>query len=95
MITYALSVLVGILLGAVGMGVHVHSLPPKTVIENNTQIQNVENRNENIQRVEQGQTTIILQTDRTNYRFVDIKADGKTNKTYKFTSVTNKTSKTN
>lgn len=87
--------LIGIVLGASGMGVYSAKQPPKTIIQNYETIQNVESKNENIQRVEQGQTTIILQTDRTNYRFVDIKSDGKTNRTYTFRSVTNRSSKTN
>jgi len=95
MTTLIISCLISFILGAGSMGVYTMYQPPKTVIQNNTQIQNTENNNENIQRVEQGQTTIILQTDRTNYRFVDIKADGKTNRIYKFRSVTNRTSKTN
>lgn len=95
MTTLIISCLISFVLGAGGMGIYTHYLPPKTVIQNNTQIQNTENNNESIQRVEQGQTTIILQTDRTNYKFVDIKFDGKTNRTYKFISKTNRSTKTN
>lgn len=95
MLSTIIACLVSFILGISGHAVYTMYQPPKTVIQNTTQIQNVENNNENIQRVEQGQTTIILQTDRTNYRFVDIKADGKTNRVYTFRSVTNRTTKTN
>lgn len=95
MTTLIISCLVSFILGVGSMGVYTMCQPPKTVINNYETIQNVESRNEQINRQDQSQTTIILQTDRTNYRFVDIKADGKTNRTYKFISVTNRTSKTN
>jgi hypothetical protein len=98
MIAYVISVLVGILVGASGMGFYVHSLPPKTTIENNYTTQNVESRNENIQRVDQSQTTIVLNVDgkyTNEFRYVSIVGNSKTNNTYTFMVKTNVLKKTN
>lgn len=81
--------------GSITTGIHDQKLPPKTNIQNINTVQNVETKTSSVQESDQSQTTIILQTDRTNYKFVHIQGQGKTNATYFFQSKTNTKKTTN
>ena len=74
---------------------HDESLPPKTVVQNITTTQHVETKSTSIQQADQSQSTIILQDNKTNFRYVSIQDDGRTNRTYFFSSKTNIQHKTN
>ena len=87
-----------ILGGAGGFGAEwyvVSHAPPKTVTNNYTTTQNVQTKSTSIQKNDQSQETIILQDAKTNFRFVNIKGDGVTNRSYYFSSKTNEAHKTN
>lgn len=85
----------GFFVGERVQAVHDEKLPPKTQIENTYTTQNVETKSTSTQIVSQDQTTMVIYSDKTNFKYISINGNGKTNYSVYISSKTNVSKKTN